>query len=180
MLFDIVKYKNLLQGEQMEKSPLSGAFHATPAPEQKKRKSNKAVLLISGIALASSLGGVFAATTSITVNDGNLEFGQGLADAAVCDETIDTNLTQTYDSADGEFYVNKLVVSDVDLVACDGKTITWSLLGSDGAVLVSGAASGEIVVGQTANTDGDYIMDFYPSVEVVAASVEKVTITSKD
>jgi len=53
----------------MARSPLSGAFAKTSGTTKKKTSKNGAILLISGIALATSIGGVFAANTiSINVN----------------------------------------------------------------------------------------------------------------
>ena len=79
----------------MSKSPLSGAFADSSATTKKKSKKNGAILLISGIALATSIGGVFAAN-SITINSGaNIEFGQGVAATSTCDtDGLTTSITQ--------------------------------------------------------------------------------------
>ena len=51
----------------MSKSPLAGAFAEGSTPEKKKNKKGAALLIIAGIGLTASVGGVFAAN-SITIN----------------------------------------------------------------------------------------------------------------
>ena len=103
----------------MSKSPLSGAFAGSSATTKKKNKKNGAILLISGIALATSIGGVFAAN-SITLNTNNaLQFGQGAATASSCDTAMDTSITQQLSSASTAFVVRTVELSGISATCYD-------------------------------------------------------------
>jgi hypothetical protein len=123
----------------MSKSPLSGAFADSSATTKKKNKKNGAILLISGIALATSIGGVFAAN-SITINSGAaIEFGQGTATTTSCEGiagALDTSITQSYDNANSMFEVLNVVVDGI-AAECSAATFKVSLLESDGDVLAT-------------------------------------------
>jgi hypothetical protein len=114
----------------MSKSPLSGAFSGSSEPAKKKNKKNGAILLIAGIALTSSIGGVFA-STAITLNSGGIEFGQGTATTNVCDATLSAQLTQTWNNAAGGFQVEDVIVGGIGN-ACATKTLRVGLLDSSG------------------------------------------------
>jgi hypothetical protein len=159
----------------MSKSPLSGAFSGSSEPA-KKNKKNGAILLIAGIALTSSIGGVFAANSSITLNDSAaIEFGQGVADVDVCAESADVTMTQVYEAesavgaADDEFYVG--VVTATFATGCDDKEATVSLIKTDGTIAASFTAI--VASDEVANTyDADDA--------VVAGTIADVTVTTSD
>ena len=143
----------------MSKSPLSGAFAGSSATTKKKNKKNGAILLISGIALATSIGGVFAATNTITFNGGaDLEFGQGLAAVDVCAATADTVMGQEYNATNNEFYVTTVTVTfnPVTPGDCNNKEVKVELVDDVGiSVLATGTAtssSDTALVTFTANT----------------------------
>ena len=118
----------------MSKSPLAGAFTENGAPEKKKNKKTGALLILAGVALTTSLGGVFAANTSINLG-GNIEFGQGAAEAVVCDTTIDTAIDQTYNSP--TFQVSRVALSGINTTSggCGGEILKVSLLKADGTAI---------------------------------------------
>ncbi len=122
----------------MSKSPLSGAFAGSSEPA-KKNKKNGALLLISGLALATSIGGVFAAN-SITINSGsNIEFGQGTAGVSSCEGVagaLDTSITQVWDNDNSIFEVGSVLVEGIS-ADCDGVTFQVSLLKTDGTSLAN-------------------------------------------
>jgi hypothetical protein len=125
----------------MSKSPLSGAFSASTEPANKKKKKNGAILLISGIALASSIGGVFAAN-SITINSGDdIEFGQGVVAATSCVTALDFTVTQLFvpessvGAGDEYFKIDQLTVVG-DFSAC--------AVGTD-LILTTREANGDVV-----------------------------------
>lgn len=158
----------------MSKSPLSGAFAGSSVPA-KKNKKNGALLLISGIALATSIGGVFAATTSITINtDDTLEFGQGLAEASACAAAATTSITQTFDetanSNVGEFYVDDVVLT---VSGCDGVNATISIVHSDGSTVTVTSADAVEIASGSATAD-------FASENIVAAEVTDVTVTTSN
>ena len=118
----------------MSKSPLSGAFAGSSEPA-KKNKKNGALLLISGIALATSIGGVFAAN-SIVINGGDaIEFGQGIAATSTCDtDGIDSAMSQVYETGD-TFRVSEVELTGIDGAACSTAAFRVALIGTDGTEL---------------------------------------------
>jgi hypothetical protein len=165
----------------MSKSPLSGAFADSSATTKKKSKKNGAILLIAGIALTSSIGGVFAANSSIEINGGDaLEFGQGLAGVDVCSSTATTSITQTFDetasSGDGEFYVGSvtLTIPDANETACEGKEATVTLVVDDGVNAVTTAT-----VDAETIADGAASFDFSAS-SIVAGHVTDIAVSTAD
>jgi hypothetical protein len=159
----------------MSKSPLSGAFAGSSEPA-KKNKKNGALLLISGIALATSIGGVFAANSSIEINGGAaLEFGQGLADVSACAAAATTTMTQVFDPTGdtntGEFYVDDVVLT---VTGCDGVMATISVVHDDsGDVTVTSATATAIPVGGVLTVD-------FATENIVAANVTDITVTTAD
>jgi hypothetical protein len=123
----------------MSKSPLSGAFAGSSATTKKKNKKNGAILLISGIALATSIGGVFAAN-SITINSGAaIEFGQGVAATSTCDtDGLTTSITQALPTSSNstEFVARNVVVAGISS-DCYQEDLVITLLGDQNAALTS-------------------------------------------
>ena len=150
----------------MSKSPLSGAFSGSSEPAKKKKK-NGAILLIAGIALTSSIGGVFAAN-SITIS--NVEFGQGAATTTSCTTDATTSITQEYIS--GEFYVDTVTLGTT--ADCSGVEVVVSLIDADGVVLhATTAAAGP----QAAGTVPFDLSGLDP--RIMANEVETITVTTE-
>jgi hypothetical protein len=153
----------------MSKSPLSGAFSGSSEPAKKKNKKNGAILLIAGVALASSIGGVFAATSSIELNgDAAIEFGQGIAAVDVCSSTADVSMSQVFTS--DEFYVD--IVTVTFNAGCDTKQATVTLIDSLGVPIENGTF--------TATVSSNAVSNDFESVSIVAANVDDVTVTTAD
>jgi hypothetical protein len=154
----------------MSKSPLSGAFAGSSATTKKKNKKNGAILLISGIALATSIGGVFAAN-SITINSGaSIEFGQGVAATSSCETGLKTSLSQEYVTGT-TFRVNDVVVSEIDNSACSATVLRLSLLDSSNSALTSTTVRGDA----TSKT-----WDINAWGTVTADNVRKITVTTEN
>lgn len=152
----------------MSKSPLSGAFSGSSEPAKKKKK-NGAILLIAGIALTSSIGGVFAAN-SITINSGAaIEFGQGVASTSSCDDGLTTKLTQAYTNS--VFRVDTVVVDGINVSGCSATTLRVGLLNSGGGALDTFT----IVNPTTASVTTDR-----SSINVSAGDVSKVIVTTQN
>jgi hypothetical protein len=162
----------------MSKSPLLGAFAGSSEPT-KKNKKNGALLLISGIALATSIGGVFAATSSININNGSgIEFGQGIAATTVCTETATTSMTQEFvvDDTDPNAVVTEFYVDEVTLettTSCAGVNVIVSLLDEDGEVL----HATEAAAGPGAGSSQDYDLSELDD-RIIAAEVASITVTT--
>ncbi|MFZ9360780.1 MAG: hypothetical protein ACO249_05575, partial [Candidatus Nanopelagicales bacterium] len=94
--------------------------------------------------------GVFAA--NITIATGAIEFGQGVASATACDNTITVVPNSTFDGT--QFMVSSVELRGVDSSnsGCNGKTLTIkaisssATLGTVSTVVPSGAASVDITV----------------------------------
>jgi hypothetical protein len=160
----------------MSKSPLSGAFAGSSEPA-KKNKKNGALLLISGIALATSIGGVFAATTSITLNGSSaLEFGQGIGAVDSCAATADVTMTQIWDATAQEFYVGDVTVTFAS--GCNNKNATVTLLDASGVPLVDAASANATF---TATVSSNAVTNSWSASDaIIAGAVEDVTVTTAD
>jgi hypothetical protein len=156
----------------MSKSPLSGAFAGSSEPA-KKNKKNGALLLISGIALATSIGGVFAAN-SITINGGAaIEFGQGTAAVNSCEGVagaLDTSITQVWNNDDEVFEVGNVVVDGIS-ADCSGVTFKVSLLAAAGTTI----ATYDIIGNGSATSDTE---DLSGS-NIDASTVARITVTTE-
>jgi hypothetical protein len=154
----------------MSKSPLSGAFAGSEEPA-KKNKKNGALLLISGLALATSIGGVFAATSSIAINGSEaIEFGQGIAAVDSCAATAEVTMTQSF--ASNEFIVDDVTVTFASGSGCDGKNATVTLLDSNGISIVNGSFTQPVASNAVTND--------FTAQGIVAATVDDITITTAD
>lgn len=155
----------------MSKSPLSGAFADSSATTKNKNKKNGAILLISGIALVTSIGGVFAAN-SITINGGaEIEFGQGVAATNTCDEGLTTSITQSFDNATDSFLVEDVVLGGIDTDACSQTTLRVGLIDAAGTYIDSYTVIRPANATETTNR-ADQSID--------AGEVKKVTVTTEN
>jgi hypothetical protein len=158
----------------MSKSPLSGAFADSSATTKKKNKKNGAILLISGVALATSIGGVFAATSTITINGGqDLEFGQGLAAVDVCAASADTEMGQAYDATTDEFYVTTVEVTFnvANAGDCDNKQVKVELV--DDATL-------SVIATETATSSSDTATVTFTANTYIAGQVSDIAVSTAD
>jgi hypothetical protein len=153
----------------MSKSPLSGAFAESSATAKKKNKKNGAILLIAGIALTSSIGGVFAAN-SITINGGDaIEFGQGVASTTSCDNGLTTSITQVYTG--DVFRVDDVVIAGINTTDCSTTTLVVSLVTSQGV-----SRDTFNILGNAATVTTDRLA----TTSTLAGDVAKVTVTTQD
>lgn len=155
----------------MSKSPLSGAFAGSSEPA-KKNKKNGALLLISGIALATSIGGVFAAN-SITINGGaSIEFGQGVASTTSCDAdgNLTTSIEQTWNETDDVFRVSNVVIGGIDADACSNTTLRVALLNAAGGEEDSFEFTGDSAT-ETSDRSGT---------SIDANLVKRITVTTQN
>ncbi len=154
----------------MSKSPLSGAFSGSSEPAKKKKK-NGAILLIAGIALTSSIGGVFAAN-SITINSGSsIEFGQGVAATSTCDtDGITTSLSQEFVTGT-TFRVNDVTIASIDNSGCADKGLRVALLDSSNAELTATLFRGNVT---------SITWDINATTSITADAVRKVAVTSQN
>jgi hypothetical protein len=157
----------------MSKSPLSGAFSGSSEPAKKKSKKNGAILLIAGVALASSIGGVFAAG-AITINGTDeIEFGQGVAEVIACDSAATVSMNQTFDTDDEVFYVTTVDVEFTGTAgACDGLSATVGLILDDGTTTTF-----EDITETVAD---DAVQADFTGLDHLAADVVDVSVTTAD
>lgn len=166
----------------MSKSPLSGAFGESKGPEKKKKKGG-ALLIVAGVGLAASLGGVFAAN-SITINGGNdIQFGQGVAATNSCVSALTTKLTQDFANATTSFVARNVQI-DGTFTSCGGKDLKVDLRNASGqsqagfTVRVLDADSGSPTSVQVLRNAGTYTYDV-SSLNIDAGNVKKITVTTE-
>jgi hypothetical protein len=110
------------------------------APKKKKSKALKVMLGLAALVLVPVIGTTFAATININgATTTNVQFAQGSVDTAGCDTRIDTAATSIYSTG---FKIKEIILSDVDVAACKGKTFTVSI--ADGTTEATLITSGTI------------------------------------
>jgi hypothetical protein len=160
----------------MSKSPLSGAFAESSATTKKKNKKNGAILLIAGIALTSSIGGVFAAN-SITLNgDNELEFGQGAATTNACTASIDAVITQDLNATSTNFVVRSVELTGIG-AGCNDKTLNIGLYNGTSSTPI---ATTTVTRGPSAGTTPESWDLSSLSPRIDAGTVKRVAITTED
>jgi hypothetical protein len=130
-------------------SPLSGPVNSGFGGGRKYK--SKIIFGISVAAFVPFLLSTFAA--SVTVGNGNLEFGQGTQAAVACDPQIYIALAQEWhpaptpeDSSSGFFRVRSVTVSNVDLASCAGKKLRVRLIDGSSSELTLGSTPESKVV----------------------------------
>ena len=115
-------------------SPLSGPVNSGFGGGRKYK--SKIIFRVSILAFVPVLMSTFAA--SVTVGNGNLEFGQGTQQAVACDQKIYIALGEEWhgaptpeDSSAGYFRVRTVTVSNVDLANCAGKKLRVRLINGE-------------------------------------------------
>jgi hypothetical protein len=115
-------------------SPLSGPVNSGFGGTRKYK--SKIIFGVSILAFVPVLMSTFAA--SVTVGNGNLEFGQGTQQAVACDQKIYIALGEEWhgaptpeDSSAGYFRVRTVTVSNVDLTNCAGKKLRVRLINGE-------------------------------------------------
>lgn len=115
-------------------SPLSGPVNSGFGGTRKYK--SKIIFGVSILAFVPVLLSTFAA--SVTVGNGNLEFGQGTQQAVACDQKIYIALGEEWhgaptpeDSSAGYFRVRTVTVSNVDLANCAGKKLRVRLINGE-------------------------------------------------
>lgn len=167
----------------------------------KKRKNNKVLKILLGIGALIAVP-VIGTTLAgqITIGTGDLNFGQGVQQAAACDSAINVSLSSTFTntSGGGGFALGDVVATGIGF-SCHGKDFTLSLFGNTGDTpvakcivsdfLSSGAASTTACgTGSTANfsystasaTAFSSITAAFTSATPSATSVYKVAIESTE
>ena len=112
----------------MEILNLGGAEESnTPAP--RSRKKLRVILGIGALAAVTGLGSTLAANISLN-GGGNVEFGQGVATTAACDDDITLTPVSTFSNSyeDATFAMTAIQVSGIDLTpeGWDVSEETWA------------------------------------------------------
>ena len=142
------------------------------------------------IALATSIGGVFAAN-SITIND--VEFGQGVASASSCVASLTTSINQSYvatspapSPSTTDFYVGTVSIAGNFSLCAVGTDLKVTLLNSTNTAITNGSfsvaviASGESAApGTQVSADASQTIVITPSAQVLASDVRKITVTTE-
>jgi len=175
-----------------------------------KKKSNtrnlKIALGLAAVILIPTIGSTLAGSIGLTaVGGGGVEFGQGLAQTAACDDAITVTPTSSFTNADGAgtFKVGTVVLSGI-ANACTGKIFkvkAWDVAGASNLTLsagglgagacvatvtISASAPGNSIISQASNdcvgtvglySSNDNTITFTTNTTVLAAtSVYKFTV----
>jgi hypothetical protein len=109
----------------MSQFNLSSGEAQPPVQKQKKVISKKMKIALGAavLLLIPILGTTFAA--SIAVNGGSaVQFGQGVASVNACDTAVTIGPAGDYNYASDAFHLETVTISNLDTIACAGKTIT--------------------------------------------------------
>jgi hypothetical protein len=95
-----------------------GGAEDSYSPAPKSRKKLRVILGIGALAAVTGLGSTLAANISLN-GGGNVEFGQGVATTAACDDTITLTPVSTFVNSayagESTFGVTSIQISDIDL-----------------------------------------------------------------
>jgi hypothetical protein len=93
-----------------------GGASEDKAPAPKSRKKLRVILGIGALAAVTGIGSTLAANISLN-GGGNVEFGQGVATTAACDDSITLTPVSTFSNTeeDATFAMTAIQVSGIDL-----------------------------------------------------------------
>ena len=100
-------------------------------PKKKKDKKLKILLGVAALVAVPTIGSTLAASIGIN-SGGGVQFGQGVTLAAACDSAITLTPAASFDNTGNSFKLATVEISNLDGVACKGKTLTIKALKSDG------------------------------------------------
>lgn len=135
------------------------------------------------IGMAMLLGGPIITTSlaaSLTINGtGNvaIEFGQGSQVAVGCDLTINTAITEVWDTATTRFKVESIVLSNLDNRAADTTTVVNNLGCGNKAIKISliDTATSVATIGNVANSSVTLIV---PTIAIGDTTTPVSTLTA--
>jgi len=162
-------------------------------PEKKKNSNTRNLKIALGLAaviLVPTIGSTLAG--SITVSGGSTEFGQGVVATAACDDTI--TVTPTSVLTNSMFFLDTVVVTNIDATNCNGKYFTIKALyqGTAQPMGLAGVtackflyATGSTATAQT-STGGTCLTQawtstsftFKPASAIATSLVDKLTLES--
>jgi len=96
---------------------------------EKRKRRNKLYFLLTAV-FVLAIGGVYAAT-SININNGvPISLGAGYSTATTCDEAVQIDAGQSYDSGSNQFRVTSFSVSGVDITQakCANKVLQLAVV----------------------------------------------------
>ena len=118
------------------------------ATKKKNNKVLKALLGISALIAVPVIGTTLAAT--ITISPGTVQFGQGYATAAACDDSIIVTPNAIFDEQNNQFELGSVTISDLNATDCAEKTLRFRFYpttdGNDLALIVSSGGTLDAIV----------------------------------
>jgi hypothetical protein len=149
--------------------------------ENKGNRKKRVIVIAALIAIPGLIvGGVLAANTSITLNNGSpISLGAGYTTATTCDASVDVAATQAYSG--NAFQVNEIRVSNIDQIGtkCGNKVLTLVVVpvtGSNQTVTWSiasvAANTNTFIFGQSTTASGNNI---YASTALTAFAVDNLS-----
>jgi hypothetical protein len=127
-------------------SPLN--IHPEEDLSRSKKKNNKLLKILLGISaliVVPAIGTTLAANITIGTN-GTVQFGQGTATAAACDDSITVVPNASFNDTNTSFKLGSVTISTLDTIACNSKTLRFRFYDTTGnatpLTVSSGGASG--------------------------------------
>jgi hypothetical protein len=139
-------------------SPLN--IHPEEDLSRSKKKNNKLLKILLGISaliVVPAIGTTLAANITIGTN-GTVQFGQGTATAAACDDSITVVPNATFIEADNAFKLGSVTISNLNATACASKTLRFrfypTTASTDSALTVSSAGTTDAIIFTMPAADG--------------------------
>jgi hypothetical protein len=169
----------------------------------------QAIAGVIALVMIPTLGNTFAGSIAVNTNQ-NVEFGQGIAATAACDSAVTITPYAKYVSAQANYYLETITVSDVDFsdtatvtdTNCRGKRFTlqvldsgntlqtWFVTGKSGygvtdstqlGTTISSKSSGLTVLQTGPNTEtGTVVFKIDSETVILASQVSKILIQTSN
>ena len=143
-------------------------------------KSKKKIFALVGVGvLAATIGVGTTLASSITLNSGSVEFGQGVSATAACEhsDTITVTPLSSYDNSTTSFTLSGINLSGID-TTCEGKYLKISLWSANAAPLMDFSLQVPAARVDSTATDGTgWNVAYDSSNSGGGAAADSVTIT---
>jgi len=142
-------------------------------PSKKSPVKSRVVAGATALALLYSVNTTMASDITLG-NNGNTEFGQGITQTTVCDSTIQVGVNNSYAPDLHYFQVDTFELSDIDSVACAGKTLTLRAFNGSSELAINPGSPGKGIEFQVSGSNKTVT----PAAGINSADITAVSIES--
>jgi hypothetical protein len=166
-------------------SPLN--IHPEEDLSRSKKKNNKLLKILLGVSaliVVPAIGTTLAA--NISISSGTVQFGQGTATAAACDNDIEVTPNATFIETDNAFKLGSVTISDLDATACAEKTLRFrfypTTASTDSALTVSSAGTTDAIIftmpaASGTQADEEVGADYTAGTHTAGSNAASITVT---